>query len=259
MAAEKRSHSDELRAHAEKQALRAEQDQRREVMRRSLEHGKLGAAFHKRRQYGEAMKEFKSAIRIIEMWKRVNPGQLNASLFDKKTDMMVILMLSGVFWDLMRISDLGNTGRHLGEFLANKEKFIQFTKGTPFQTASAETLRKYVLNDKPKHKKDFRNAYTALTGKQIENKCFVATSLADITDAEMVERLREFRDVVLKDSKAGRAFVYWYYFQGPEFAGLLDKSPMIVRRLVATGLWLFSFLLALGTKFKKIGQKQSKI
>lgn len=67
--------------------------------------------------------------------------------------------------------------------------------------------------------------------------CFVAT-VAFGEDAPELDVLRAFRDDVLEKSAPGRAFVDWYYREGPALAQFVSKRPLLKRgtRLVLAGI-----------------------
>lgn len=55
------------------------------------------------------------------------------------------------------------------------------------------------------------------------SSCFVATVCYGSADAEPVRILREFRDKVLAENFAGRAFIKFYYLLGPYLASFIAK------------------------------------
>lgn len=59
------------------------------------------------------------------------------------------------------------------------------------------------------------------------NVCFVATATYQDTNHPDVEYLRYFRDNYLKKVSAGRAFVKWYYKNGPALARLVERFPIL--------------------------------
>jgi hypothetical protein len=56
--------------------------------------------------------------------------------------------------------------------------------------------------------------------------CFIATAAYGTPTAEQLDVLREFRDVVLLQSRAGSKFVALYYRLGPPVAGLISRSHL---------------------------------
>lgn len=68
-------------------------------------------------------------------------------------------------------------------------------------------------------------------------KCFVATAAFGSELAPQVERLRQFRDQVLRKSSLGRSFVKTYYEHSPLLASWVAEHE-IVRVWVRSQLWL---------------------
>ncbi|MDH5543930.1 MAG: hypothetical protein OEY64_13355, partial [Nitrospinota bacterium] len=65
--------------------------------------------------------------------------------------------------------------------------------------------------------------------------CFIATAAYGSYLDPHVETLRNFRDTVLLNSEAGRAFVDLYYTYSPYVADFIAESPML-RSTVRAGL-----------------------
>jgi len=66
--------------------------------------------------------------------------------------------------------------------------------------------------------------------------CFIATAAYGSANDGAVQVLRDFRDRYLLTNGAGRAFVRWYYANGPVAAGFLNEHPALkplVRVLLA--------------------------
>ena len=57
--------------------------------------------------------------------------------------------------------------------------------------------------------------------------CFVATAAYGTPTAAQIEVLREFRDVVLLESRAGSRFVAWYYAAGPPMAEVIEGNEVL--------------------------------
>lgn len=231
-APEKRAIS-RARRNAEMQMEHQEKMHRLAMLRRRIELAQSGVRAFENHKLAEAVKNFHSYLRILEDWKGVPEGKLSPSLFDTKNDVAELLLISGVYWDLTKLYDRTRSNERQRDFMHYLEKYIAFSKGMPFQHVCVETLRKYISNDKPIHKAEFKNAYKMLGGG---GTCFVASSLMDVCDVDTLPRLRVFRDERLAGSAGGRAFIRWYYRNGPRMAAVCDRAPAGLRSVLARGL-----------------------
>lgn len=222
------------RRNAELQMEYAEKMHRLAMLRRRIQLASAGVHAYSQGKIPEAVKNFHSYLRILEDWKSVSEGKLSPSLFNVETDVAELLLISGVYWDLSKLYDRTNSPDKQREFMHYLEKYIMFSKGMPFQHVCLETMRKYISNDKPVHKAQFLNAYKVMGGKP--SPCFVATSLVDVCDEATLTRLRMFRDVRLRRTAPGRAFIRWYYRNGPRMAAWADRQPQFLRRLMGRAL-----------------------
>jgi hypothetical protein len=228
------------RRNAELQMEYNEKMHRLAMLRRRIELAQSGVRAFEAKRIPEAVKSFHSYLRILEDWKSVPEGGLTPSLFDLKADVAELLLISGVYWDLTKLYDRTKSIDKQREFKHYLEKYIMFSRGMPFQHVCLETLRKYIGNDKAVHKAEFKNAYKILGGK---SACFVATSLMDVCDPDTLPRLRGFRDERLIRTASGRAFIRWYYRNGPMLAKFTDQLPEPIRRALGRGLDRFARLL----------------
>lgn len=201
---------------------RAQELQRREMFNKRLELARQGLRDYDNKRLSDAAIAFHSYIKILEEWKKVEEGGLMPIHFDPKKDVAELVLLSGVFWDLAKLYDRTKGEKKQKEFKLYLDKFVVFAKGTPLEAVCAETLRKYVSNDKPLHKKEFAEAYKKLTdGKD----CFVVSVLGDRISSRELDGLRYFRDMRLMNSRVGRSFVRNYYRFGPKLARVVDHFP----------------------------------
>lgn len=68
-----------------------------------------------------------------------------------------------------------------------------------------------------------------------KSECFVATACFGSSDQPVVTTLRDFRDRHLTRTSLGRAFIRWYYVNGPALASWIASKPaarLIVRSLL---------------------------
>ncbi len=215
---------------------KAHEERRQEMFRRRLDLARLGVRNYQQKRPGEAARAFHAYLQILEEWKGVPSGGLAPGLFDLKNDLPELVLITGVYWDLVKLYDRTITEGKQVEFRHYLEKFVLFSKGMQYEALSAETLRKYVSNEKPLHKEDFKNAYKMLTG----SSCFVATALMDVCDERTVPRLRTWRDEYLVHRAWGRKFIAWYGVNGPRIAAASERWPDWMRRTAGAGLDIFA-------------------
>jgi hypothetical protein len=206
-----------------------EQARRVELQRRRLEIAGKGVASYNEKHLLEATLAFKTYISILEDLKGAPEGGLSPTHFDSKKDLHEMVLIAGVYWDLTKLFDRTANSEGYRNFQSYMSKYIAFTRGMPYQMMAAETLRKYIRSGRPKHKKDFNNAYKMMGG----SRCFIATTLDEYADVDTLPRLRRFRDDVLKKNRIGRAFVAWYYLRGPKIAERISRFPVPLQRSMA--------------------------
>jgi hypothetical protein len=209
-----------------------EKERKRKLENTRLELARAGISAYQRRKLTEAVNHFLTYIKILEEIKGVPVGGLLPSHFDAKRDLPELLMISGVYWDLVKLYDRTKSKERHREFLHYVEKYVAFSRGMPFQHLCAEALRKYLSGDKPVHREEFKNAYKLLSVHQ----CFVVTALNDQIEPGSLDTLRTFRDEVLTQYVLGRSFIRFYYWVGPSLALATDRlSPGNRKRL---GRWI---------------------
>ena len=195
-----------LRDRIQAQIDQAAEAHRRELFRHRIELARGGVRSYALRRIPEAVKAFSTYIQILEDWKKVPEGGLTPALFDPKDDAAELLLISGVYWDLVKLYDRTKSAERYAEFMGYMEKYVEFTVGQPFQALAAETVRKYMVSDKPVHKKEFKELY----GRIADTKCFVATALVDVQEAETTPLLRRYRDEFLRGRLWGRGVIFLY-------------------------------------------------
>lgn len=232
MSEHRESRRDRLRSRIQESIEKAEEERKQELFRRRVELARSGVRAYQSRKITEAVTAFHTYLKILEDWKGVPEGGLGPTHFDRKKDLPELLLITGIYWDLAKLYDRTTSPAKNREFKHYLEKFVLFSRGMPYQSVSAETLRKYVGHERPVHREEFRNAHKALGGSD----CFVVTALSDVTDRDTLPLLREFRDGVLLKSSIGREFVSWYYRNGPRLARATDRLPEPMRRRLGRAL-----------------------
>lgn len=221
-----------LRSRIEKQLRRQQEEQRRELLKKRVDIAKDGIRLYQSGRSIDSIKKYQQYILILEMWKKSGKNGLTLELFDKKKDLYEIVLLSGIYWDMARLYDRAKREDQKEELVLYLQKYVNFSKGMPFQALSGESLRKYLGSGRCRHRVEFKSAYTALTGE----KCFIATSLLDVTDSYTIIHLRNFRDGKLEKSFVGRCLTRIYYRVSPALIPILDRCPNGLRRAFGRAL-----------------------
>jgi hypothetical protein len=225
-----------LRSRIEKQLRRQQEEQRKELLKRRTEIAKEGIRLAQAGKVIESVRKYQQYILIVEMWKKCGKDGLTLDLFDKTKDLYEIVLLSGIYWDLAKLYDRAKRPDQKAEMIRYLQKYVMFSKTMPFQPLSGETLRKYLGSGRCKHRVEFKSAYSNLTGE----KCFIATSLLDVSDPMTVVRLRNFRDLHLRKTKMGRSAIWTYYQVSPRLVPLIDRAPRFIRLSMGRVLDRFS-------------------
>jgi hypothetical protein len=221
MAPTKQSGLTEARKKIHEQIRAAEEAAKASRSKHRLGLASKGASAYATKNLGEAAQSFMAYIKILEDMKGVPQGGLSPANFDRKTDLSEMMLVSGVYWELTKLYDRTASPEKQAEFRKHLGKYIQFSKGMPYQTMCSEHMRKYIQASQALHRKEFKDAYKLIA----ISKCFVATELIEYIGAETLPDLRSFRDQVLKESGAGRKFVARYYRSGPMIAERVSHWP----------------------------------
>lgn len=217
-----------LRSRIEKQIKRQQEEQRKELLKKRIDIAKEGIRLAKEGHTIESVRKYQQYILILEMWKKCGRDGLSLNLFDRTKDLYEIVLLSGIYWDMARLYDRAKRSDQKEELVSYLQKYVMFSKTMPFQALSGEALRKYLGSGRCKHRAEFKSAYTSLTG----DKCFIATSLLDVTDSDTIVLLRNYRDEKLRKSVFGRGFIRIYYTYSPRLVRLIDRFPERTRTLL---------------------------
>jgi hypothetical protein len=199
------------------------------LFERRLDHARLGFKQYRDHKVLDAVQSYHTYLRILEEWKQVPEGGLRPDHFDMRKDAAEMLLLIGVYWDLVKVYDRAQGPNGTKDFKRYLEQYILFSRGTSHTNVAVETIRKYMTANKTRHKNEFRNAFKRLGGTD----CFIVTSLMDHVDPMTLPVMRGFRDQSLVESLPGRVFVTAYYRVGPAIAWCLDRSPEWFRVRVA--------------------------
>lgn len=228
--------SAQIRDQIEKNRVRAEEKRIADLMRMRMEVARKGISAYKDGRVTDAIKEYHSYLKILEESKNVAENGLTPNLFDKNKDVVELLLVAGIYWDLAKVYDKLRTQQRQKEFQIFLNKFILFSKGMPYQETLAETMRKYVSTSKAVHRDQFKAAYKII-GKP---NCLVVSALVDEVGEETLYRLRWYRDEVLLSHLVGRIFVSLYYRVGGFLRWVVDRLPSSGRRYLASMICWFA-------------------
>src|SRR4051794_35910563 len=81
------------------------EERRRELFKQRLELARQGVSKYHEHEVGKSATNFQSYVRILEEWKGVPEGSLRPAHFEPKKEVAEILLLSGVYWDLVKLFD----------------------------------------------------------------------------------------------------------------------------------------------------------
>jgi hypothetical protein len=202
------------------------QERAKEVKKKRLWQNRVPLVRHghnmmKKKRFSEAAVSYEKYIRLIEVVYECGPGKLTPSMLKDSARTAELTVLTGVYWDLVRIYDSSdkystrqkNCAKQLGNFASYTPIFLDLIR-------KAEVFMK-----QSRHPEIIKGLLAACKAKK--GKCFIATSAFETQMAPEVIFLRNFRDSKLKSNRFGRTFVYFYYKYSPRAACFLDKQSWL--------------------------------
>jgi|GEM_PF-5138412 len=242
-----RSISDKQKERSEKLEAQIREAEKRKQDRQFLEElskritiAREGRTHIERKNFPAAMASYRRFLSITARSFDVQVEELTPSLFDESRRVAESLIISSIFFDLLKMLDKLDSGSAREERVLYHKLFLRFTKGMPFQHFAAENIRKHLTySNSLVNKAEFWATYKAIVGKQF---CIVASWAFNSESSVEVNRLRRFRDEVLRKNRAGRTFTRAYYRHGQKVAEVLAKTPG-ARAVSRRALSLFVTLL----------------
>jgi hypothetical protein len=171
-------------------------------------------------------------LRVLEIVYETKPGELSPDLFKNQARAQEMTVITGVYWDLMRIYDTHPSYKERQIKAAEKlAEFVRFTPIFPHIMRKAEAQARSAKNPQAFEK------FLRLSNSK-RPRCFIATAAFDGYHHPIVGELTQFRDDQLKNSHYGRQLVAFYYRRSPAIARFLDTHPSLkpATRLVLTCL-----------------------
>jgi len=177
--------------------------------------------FMNEKNFAMAAVQYEKYLKVLELLFEAAPGHLTPEHFRASARTQELTVVSGAYWDLLRIFDT-NEKYHDRMHLAGK-KLAQFLKYTPIYPDIMRKAESFALTAKnPAVIKAFIKSASETKGR-----CFIATAAFQSTAAAEVLLLQDWRDDVLIQTNYGRAFVKFYYLISPLIAALLDHLPIL--------------------------------
>ncbi len=197
---------------------RAKDDRKKKLWTSRVALVKQGNALMNGKLLNEAAVSYEKYLRMLELVFDCKTGQLSPESLKEAAKTAELTIISGVYWDLLRIYDssdqFADRQRHAASQLA---KFINYTPVYADIMKKANVFMKSARNPEVVR-------YFIGQAKKKRTRCFIATSAFETPNALEVQYLRVFRDHTLKSSYWGRKFVYIYYKTSPAIADFLDSQ-----------------------------------
>ncbi len=167
--------------------------------------------------YSEAAISYEKYLKLVEMVFECPKGQLTPQLLKEAAKTAELTVISGVYWDLIRVYD---TSDQYGE--RQKLAAKQLSAFVPFTPIFNDIVRKAAIFQRQARHPEVIKTFLASASKK-QSRCFVATAAFNSADVPEVLFLRDFRDTKLKTNFCGRKFVALYYRVSPRLASFLDN------------------------------------
>lgn len=179
---------------------------------------KNGHALMKNQLYSEAAISYEKYLRLVEIVFNCSPGQLTPEMLKESAKTAELTVITGVYWDLVRIYDASDKYGGRQKFAAKQlAKFITYTPIYGDLVKKAQVFMKSA-----RHPEVIKNLLIA--SKAQRPRCFIATAAFTYPMATEVSELRRFRDESLKTTSFGRTLVFFYYKISPKIACFLDQQ-----------------------------------
>jgi hypothetical protein len=215
--------SDKLEAQIREVEKRRQDRQFLEELSKRISIAREGRTHIERKNFPAAMSSYRRFLQITAKSFNVQIEELSPSQFEEKRRVAESLIISSIFFDLLKMLDKLDSDSAREERMLYHRLFLRFTKGMPFQHFAAENIRKHLTySNSLRNKNEFWATYRAIVGKQF---CIVASWAFGSETSPEVMRLRRFRDESLRKSRLGRRFTLAYYRQGHRAADWLAKMP----------------------------------
>ena len=180
-----------------------------------------GKQAYRDKDYQKAIVHYYQYIEVLSGIKDVEEKNIGPHLFDPNTELMEIIMLNSIYWDLAKIYDRSPSLRK--EFLRCLNQFYIFTINLPSQHINIRIMKKFMRDGSPKNKKDFHKIYKRIY--RSSKLCYLADHCFG-PHHSVTSSLRDFKGFLL-NYKIGHVTVASYYRYSPKIVLFFNKHPMI--------------------------------
>ncbi|MCK5883786.1 MAG: hypothetical protein KAG61_08870 [Bacteriovoracaceae bacterium] len=182
---------------------------------------KVSHEYYQKDKIAKAVEGYGKYLNIISKFCFTTEDQLKPRLFDQKTQIAEILLISQVYWALAKAYDRNpNLKSECKRYL---DQFVLFSLGYKHQFINSEMIRKFIKKGIAYNPKLFEMAYKRVMVES--KKCYVA-SFCYSESHPVTESLRDFKKILLK-SRAGIFLVEKYYRFSPPFVVFCENNPLI--------------------------------
>ena len=182
---------------------------------------RLGQEYSQKDDIPNAVKAYVKYLQALADYYGVEEKNLKPVLFSGKNNVVEILMVSQVYWDLSKSYD--RAPKLTSECQRCLNQFILFSLGFKFQYLNSEMLRKYIKRRVAHNPKLFEEAYQQMRDES--KKCYIATYCFH-ENHYVVETLRDFKAFIL-NYKLGKIFVDQYYAFSPRLIYICKKNILL--------------------------------
>lgn len=176
------------------------------------------------KDYITAVSKYNEYLGILaESKDRSDIFDLSPSMFNNKTQITEMLLISHVYWELARTYEM--TPKLQSSFHKCLKQFVKFTINQPYQVLNSEMLRKYIKKNK-KNSLQINALNKSYSQIHIQSKsCFIATHCFGESSKE-IYILRQFKRDLLSYSW-GEKCVEIYYRASSPLTQLAHKNIVI--------------------------------
>ena len=148
------------------------------------------------KDYVNALTKYNEYLGILAESKEIQDiYNLSPAMFDTKTQVTELLLISHIYWEIARINEM--TPKLQVNFHKALAQFVRFTTNQPYQVLNAEMLRKYIKKNIKSSKQigSLNEAYSQIYVQS--KKCYIATMCYG-EEHPVTNQLRVFKSHLIK-------------------------------------------------------------